>query len=408
MRTVYDILGRHPIHPFPARMAPSIALDAIGESKRPLRVLDPMVGSGTALAVARKAGHRTYGFDIDPLAVLLARVWTSSVDPQTVLAKSIQVLKRARQIFPDLPQRAAYPHAADEETRSFVRFWFDEYARRQLASLAKSIGRIHDPSLREVLWCGFSRLIITKQSGASRAMDLSHSRPHRVFDRAPVKPFARFLDAVAHVVKNCPHKGTGRIGPFATVREGDARYLPLSADSIDLVITSPPYLNAIDYLRCSKFSLVWMGYPIDVLRDLRATSVGSEVSAIGSSTGSSVREALQGMGDLESLSERDQRKLARFVQDMSLVMQEVSRVLRSNGRAVLVIGDSTIRGTFISNSNALAVLAEGSGLRIASRKTRTLPPNRRYLPPPSARNVGSRMQARMRSEVILELRATHG
>ena len=46
-KTIFETLGRSPIHPFPARMAPGIALDALGQSKTPLRVLDPMAGSGT-------------------------------------------------------------------------------------------------------------------------------------------------------------------------------------------------------------------------------------------------------------------------------------------------------------------------------------------------------------------------
>lgn len=55
-KTILEILGRNPIHPFPARMAPGIALEALGDSETKLRVLDPMVGSGTVLAVAPKKG----------------------------------------------------------------------------------------------------------------------------------------------------------------------------------------------------------------------------------------------------------------------------------------------------------------------------------------------------------------
>jgi hypothetical protein len=51
--------------------------------------------------------------------------------------------------------------------------------------------RVHDEATRDVLWCGFSRLIITKSAGASLAMDLSHSRPHKEFTRAPVMIGAR-------------------------------------------------------------------------------------------------------------------------------------------------------------------------------------------------------------------------
>src|SRR5258708_7628151 len=150
-KTIFEILGRSPIHPFPARMAPGIALDALGESETPLRVLDPMAGSGTVLAVARANGHRAFGMDLDPLAVLLARVWTSRVDAEKVNVKAAQVLDRAKATFGPLPSRKAYPPGSDDETRKFIRYWFDEYARRQLAGLSTAIRRVHDDATRDVL-----------------------------------------------------------------------------------------------------------------------------------------------------------------------------------------------------------------------------------------------------------------
>src|SRR5438876_7714666 len=131
-KTIFEILGRNPIHPFPARMAPGIALEALGESKTPLRVLDPMTGSGTVLAVARVKGHRAFGVDLDPLAVLLAGVWTRTVDPERVNDKAAKVLARAKATFGQLRSGLAYPRGSDNETRKFILYWFDDYSRRQL------------------------------------------------------------------------------------------------------------------------------------------------------------------------------------------------------------------------------------------------------------------------------------
>src|SRR6266849_2445043 len=210
-KTIFEILGRNPIHPFPARMAPGIALEALGESKAALRVLDPMAGSGTVLAVARAKGHRAIGMDLDPMAVLLARVWTRTTDAEKVKAKAADVLVRAKGAFRELRSGEAYPAGSDPQTRDFIRYWFDDYARRQLTALSRAIRRVRDEATRDALWCGFSRLIITKSAGASRAMDLAHSRPHRSFKRAPVKPFKRFLAAVSTVVANCPQRGRGKV-----------------------------------------------------------------------------------------------------------------------------------------------------------------------------------------------------
>lgn len=400
-KTILETLGRNPIHPFPARMAPGIALEALAESKTPLRVLDPMAGSGTVLAVARAKGHRAYGVDLDPLAVLLANVWTRTVETERVKEKASEVLDRARTAFGSLTSKRAYPAGSDAETRKFIRYWFDEYARRQLAALSAAIRRVHDKATRDVLWCAFSRLIITKRSGASLAMDLSHSRPHKVFHRAPIKPFNRFTAYVEAVVANCPKTGLGPIGPAAVVKQGDARKLAIDDESIDLVLTSPPYLNAIDYMRCSKFSLVWMGYNISNLRKIRGESIGTETSSKKATQSDWVKELIKNLRLKPVLSRQHHSMLAQYVWDMGHSLAEASRVLRSGGRAVYVVGDSTVKGTFIRNSAIVTAVAEKHNLSIVSRQSRSLPPNRRYLPPPNRNSSNAAMNDRMRREVVL-------
>jgi adenine-specific DNA methylase len=400
-KTILEILGRSPIHPFPARMAPEIALEALGESKTPLRILDPMAGSGTVLAVARANGHRAFGVDLDPLAVLLSGVWTRTVHAERVNDKAAEVLDRAKSAFGALSSGRAYPSRSDDETRKFIRYWFDAYARRQLAALSTAISRVHDVATRDVLWCGFSRLIITKSAGASLAMDLSHSRPHREFTRAPVKPFNRFISAVETVVANSPQPGSEAVGPVTVVKHGDARNLEFEDGSIDLVLTSPPYLNAIDYMRCSKFSLVWMGHTVSELRRIRGESVGTEASSKEAMEAEWVKSLITQLGLKPALSSRDHALLAQYVWDMGQALAEVSRVLRASGRAVYVVGDSTVRGTFIRNSSIVAAVAEEHGLTLRSRRSRVLPANRRYMPPPMRDGSTATMDARMRREVVL-------
>jgi hypothetical protein len=400
-KTILETLGRNPIHPFPARMAPGIALEALGEGRGTLRVLDPMAGSGTVLAVARANGHRAFGMDLDPLAVLLADVWTRTVDVERIRGKAAEVFDRAKSAFDLLPAGQAYPVGSDDETRDFIRYWFDDYARRQLGALSGVISRLHDDSTRKVLWCAFSRLIITKTAGASLAMDLSHSRPHRQFTRAPVKPFNRFIAAVETIIANCPQSGSGAVGPATIVKRGDARRLEIESGSIDLVLTSPPYLNAIDYLRCRKFSLVWMGHNIDEIRQIRGESVGAEVSSEEALDAAWVRSIIKELKLSPALSSRDHALLARYAWDMGHAVGEASRVLRPQGRAVYVVGDSMSRGTFIRNSMIVTLVAQRHGLSLVSRQCRSLPANRRYLPPPKRGKSNDTMDARMRREVVL-------
>ena len=400
-QTVFDALGRHPIHPFPARMAPGIALSALSSAQKPLRVLDPMMGSGTVLAMARAHGHYATGVDVDPLAVLLAKVWITATDQEEIVDAGATALAKAKSIFDGVTYGSAYPLDCSAETRKFLRYWFDEYARRQLTALTIAIRRVRRQPIRDALWCAFSRLIITKSSGASLAMDLSHSRPHKSFHRAPLKPFDGFPAAVSLVAKNCVSSKAQNRGPQATTILGDARKLTTASDSFDLVLTSPPYLNAIDYIRCSKFSLVWMGHSIDELRDTRAASVGSEVSLEEALSDEGVRAVIDDLSLKPKLSSRNNAILSRYVWDMRDSLSEVSRVLKKGGGAVYVVGDSTVRGTFVRNSEIVRSVAELNDLTLVDRRSRNLPANRRYLPPPTKASLSAPLDTRMRREVIL-------
>jgi SAM-dependent methyltransferase len=395
-RTLHDILGRPTVHPFPARMAAPVALETLSHLCRPAIVLDPMSGSGTVLAIARANGQRAIGFDLDPLAVLISRVWTRTIDPSAVRRHARGVLSRAKRIASGLSGYEAYPASADSETRCFIRYWFDDYVRRQLTALSIGISQVTDNRLREALWCAFSRQVITKQAGVSLALDLAHSRPHRVFRRAPRKPFQLFEEAVERVIAGSIHSAMRNRGPQGNIEVGDVRKLPLADRSVDLVFTSPPYLNAIDYLRCSKFSLVWMGYSVGALRRIRADSIGAEVSGAPSKLHERMIDRL---GIPKALTPRVRGIFRRYVEDTRKAMNEVSRVLVPDGQAVYVVGENTIRGAYIPTARLVTKLANVAGLELVRRKNRNLPANRRYLPPPG---VGrSAMDSRIRREVVL-------
>jgi hypothetical protein len=398
-KTIYEALGREPVHPFPARMAPGIALGVMSGLEESL-VLDPMMGSGTVLAMARANGHRGIGFDIDPLAVLISKVWTTAFDPKEIRDEASSALQSSRSDFKNLTVADAYPASADEETSRFLRYWFDGYARRQLAALSMTIEKVGSDVARNALWCAFSRLIISKQSGASRAIDLSHSRPHRAFETAPEKPFNKFMSAVERVIANGIDKNSPDAGHEPSITMADARKLPLANNSVDLVLTSPPYLNAIDYLRCSKFSLVWMGYRIADLRQVRTESVGTEAGDEALDDDKEVRSIIDALELRPKLEKRHERILGHYIHDMRSAVGEVSRVLSRTGKAVYVLGENTLRGTYIRTSAIVTKLAELAGLSIRQERKRALPANRRYMPPPSSKATGA-MDSRMRREVVL-------
>ncbi len=174
-----------PIHPFPARMAPSVVWDSLPDNAgRPLCVVDAMAGSGTTVVGARAKGHQAIGCDTDPLALLIARAWSCDVDRSSLSIAAEATLERATKVAENVAAEQSYPSHCDAETRRFMDFWFDDTSRIPLTALSRCIRAVEEARERTLLWCALSRLIITKKSGVSLAMDVSHSRPHRKYTEA--------------------------------------------------------------------------------------------------------------------------------------------------------------------------------------------------------------------------------
>jgi hypothetical protein len=138
------------------------------------------------------------------------------------------------------------------------------------------------------------------------------------------------------------------------------------------------------------------------MRHLRSENIGTEAAGRYVEATEAQRAALHAMGANARMPTRTARILAKFVRDMDGAIREIARVLSPGGRAVIVIGDSTIRSVDVHNSRALLVLAAARGLERVHVRRRRLPPNRRYMPPPRAQDA--QFDQRLRTEVILHLR----
>lgn len=385
------------IHPFPARMAPELALEKLQDLDQKGLVLDPMAGSGTVLRQATVLGHRAVGFDMDPLAVLMTRVWTTAVDEKLVDSIAERVTKRIDAVQPN---EARLPWM-DAETLTFVDYWFAEPQKedlRRIAFVLDEFGReLADPAEQlavDLLRIAFSRLIITKEKGASLARDVSHSRPHKVANENDfeVRPmFARSIKAVQKRLKEAPPAGGAEIGL------GDARTLTALEDgSIDAVLTSPPYLNAIDYMRGHRLSLIWLGHRLGDLRTIRSTSIGAERAPDAIDEAAVLNEMRLAMGELDQLPNKFRSMINRYVQDIHRMVAEIARVLKDGARATFVMGNSCLRDVFIRNSAAVATAAQHAGLSLVNEAERPLPVRSRYLQMTSAP-----LGKRMRTETIL-------
>ena len=388
------------VHPYAAKMAPEIAFDVLYEHRKPLRLLDPMAGSGTSLQVGRACGHDVFGFDLDPLAVLIASTNCSRLEPEELVEASRRVANMAENKAAALDDMATFPMGSDLETQEFVKFWFDPANRREIAALTEAIRRLRTTTeMRMALWTVLSGTIVTKKIGVSLAADVSHSRPHRIYDRAPVKAIDAFLrraSRVAGTISRSPILDRTRL---VAVRRGDAKKLPMAADSIDCVITSPPYISAIDYLRGHRLSLVWLGYTLAQIRLInrprpkrRVPEPTRRIAAASMST-----------TNMDTPSRSLTKLVEGYTAEMGTVTKEIARTLVPGGTAVIVVGSPTIKGTRVDTAEIFKALSTLIGLHLVSESTRSILEARRYLPPPGSMPSSSPLSKRLAEETILTL-----
>lgn len=381
------------IHPFPARMAPELVREALEVVPVGGRVLDPMCGSGTVPRAAVEAGHECVGVDIDPLAVMMSQVWTSRLDTEAITGDAADLVWKAKSLHPSAVQRPA-----DLETQVFISFWFAAKQEDELARLTTVLQQ-HDIQTKPALMVALSRIIVSKKMMASLAQDTSHSRPHKVAEENDFDVYTGFQKSARLVALRLqPERIVGK----ASIRLGDARTLDGIGDNeFDLVLTSPPYLNAIDYIRGHKLSLVWMGHMMASLRKTRASNVGAE-RIMARHPNSPKISPYVSQADGSTIGSRHLGWIRRYAVDMEAVLRQVRRTVKETGNVVMVLGNSFIRGARVNNAKLIEALAIENGFKVQDRRTREIPARRRYLPPPG--DGKNALDTRMRIETVLTLR----
>lgn len=418
----------HNFHSFPAKFPPQLPLQFIKDLTEPNDVvLDPMMGSGTTVLEAFLTGRKGIGFDIDPLAIMISKVKTTPLKQEELIRQYREILKNAKnQVNQETKKlKQILLTRWDLKTKQFIDYWFTQEIQLELLALVLQISRIEEEDIRTFFELAFSATIVTKSGGVSLALDLAHTRPHkakvvisknseillgkelyesefprlRLLTKKLRSPLEEFEKRCIQNIEGLVNKNSKSIRP--EIKFGNAQKLPIEGKSVDLIVTSPPYAsNAIDYMRAHKFPLVWFGYQIDELSQKRKEYIGGEVMTnINYEKLPDVTTAI--VADISKLDPKRGKVLHRYYSEMTRTLREMYRVLKSGKAAIVVVGNSVMRGKDTETQNCLADIGQNIGFEVPKIGVRKLDRNKRMLPAGIEININSQIQQRIHEEYVI-------
>ena len=370
----------HYIHSYPAKLLPQIAHFFLAAEKQFSDcqiVLDPFAGTGTVSLETLLSGRTAFFADANPLARLITTAKTSSLDVGEVRAILSEVKRRYNN-----NRNCVVPNVVN------INYWYDSVSIERLARLREAIESESNPIAKNFLNVTFSS-VVKKASYTDPRLSV----PVRVkgdrkdatgrfgHDTNPVDIWQLFE---TQFNDNCTrHEEYQSLQPYtvntATCVGHDARklqvkcvngdtYKPVSDETVDIVITSPPYAGAQKYIRSSSLSLGWLGMTVsEGLRHLESKNIGREHFARNARENlvpTGVSEADELISRVSEINKNRAAIMNIYIHEMREAICEMCRVLKPGGHVVFVIGNNEVCGEVFYSSRYLETIFLSQGLTL--------------------------------------------
>jgi DNA modification methylase len=334
-------------------------------------VLDPFAGSGTVIVQAKLNDMAAYGVELNPLLHFIAETKINSwaTDP-------IRFLDIARHLAVRKPTEA--PGFLKSEKH------FNPGVLKNLVKLRGGIDSFEpasnaDKHIKDLMLLAFASILIDC-SNLKRTPCLGYSRSKNVEDDAPFILFSKKIEEIAEDLQMLHSKYTQNIEHPAKVYLANSMEFEHS-HTYDLVITSPPYMNGLDYVMNYKIEMGWLGFAENhrqlkrvkddmvVCDNVSKGLIRNFASAAGRYTNPWIEEIKEGIyANIQqrgSYRRKDMPEIVhKYFDDMYKVMQKVVAALKNKGRFILVIGDSLIADTYLPTDLIIARMGQEMGLTI--------------------------------------------
>jgi len=330
----------HKFHSYPARFIPQIPLTFIKLfTKEGETVLDPMCGCGTTLVEAFLNNRNSIGNDFNPLATLISKVKVTLIPDAEFryLKNKLQKMKK----YLDLDYKRIDKRLESLPNRKISRI-FNRVVISKLEVIRETLLEIKEGGGHEDIYdlgrVALSATIwsLVENGGGLDVDDLFLKK---------INSMEKELKKMEKIVKNPP--------PKVRIITGDARKLEVESNSVDLIVTSPPYVNALDYYRVHMYNMLWLGMDFDLFRK---HEIGAHSHFIYNRF----------------------RLLSEYLGDMLRAMIEMNRVLKKGKLCVIVVGNSSLEYELIESHKFFAEMSKFIGFKPIRTYFRNIDKTRKY------------------------------
>lgn len=357
-RNEYTKFSTHGYHTYPAMMIPQIARRLIRTYGKNAKVLlDPFMGSGTALleGVLHPNFKKAYGIDINPLALLIAKVKTTAIEPQSLWDEYRKLVKNC---LAD-KEEVSFKQKKIETPKFYnINFWFKPDVIVDLSIIKQNIDKIKDKGIRDFFLIAFSETVRDVSNTRKREYKLYRMNTEMLKKHNP-KTLEKFIEKAKENIYRMENFIKEKNGCEVHILAEDSRFKTSIPDnSVDIIVTSPPYGDSrttVAYGQFSRLALQWLGYDNKAVYDIDKISLGGVPTKtlnveVDSPT---LKQILDEISKIDSIRAKD---VLSFYVDFDKCVQELHRVTKKGAYLCFVVGNRTVKGVKIPTDVIIAEL----------------------------------------------------
>ncbi|MFC1712328.1 DNA methyltransferase [Candidatus Poribacteria bacterium] len=360
----------HSYHRYPAKFIPQLVERLFDEyiHNGEAHINDPFCGSGTTIVTAISRGFRASGTDINKIAYLITKAKSTPIEPDYLDRKIGHLLSTiegslSNNTKPLIPERHT----------ERIDHWFTVENRTELGKILRIIYEEEDEAIRDFFLIAFSHILKKCSTWVQGS-----TKPTRDLDKKCINPCGalgrhcrKMQRGNAAFFGVVPPKTRDNIDDYLSIEITDARSQPAPDSSVDLIVSSSPYITSYEYADLHQLSTIWLDLAED-LKEYRKEFIGTSHKGYQHKKLRS-QLALDIANEMLTKSQRVAEEIETFFIDMEEVFDESFRILKPGGRCCFVIGNTRLRGVDILNAQVFAESLQYSGFELDRIIKREIP-----------------------------------